>query len=89
MSKDFQKKEYWFPAKKYGYGWGLPITWQGWVVVMAYFVLVIGSLFFLHVHTESGRFQYVLFTIFLSVVLIAICWLKGEPAKWRWGNRDA
>ena len=26
---------YWFPAKTYGWGWGLPITWQGWLVFLA------------------------------------------------------
>ena len=27
--------QYWFPAKTYGWGWGLPITWQGWLVFLA------------------------------------------------------
>ncbi|WP_269146578.1 hypothetical protein [Xanthomonas oryzae] len=26
------KKDYWFPAKTYGWGWGLPTVWQGWLV---------------------------------------------------------
>lgn len=26
---------YWFPAKTYGWGWGMPITWQGWLVFLA------------------------------------------------------
>jgi hypothetical protein len=26
---------YWFPAKRYGWGWGLPVTWQGWAVLAA------------------------------------------------------
>ena len=26
------KKEYWFAAKTYGWGWGLPTVWQGWLV---------------------------------------------------------
>lgn len=26
-------KKIWFPAKRYGWGWGLPVTWQGWVVL--------------------------------------------------------
>jgi hypothetical protein len=31
---------YWFPAKRYGWGWGFPITWQGWLVFAAFFVLL-------------------------------------------------
>ncbi len=25
---------YWFRSKRYGYGYGLPIAWQGWVVLL-------------------------------------------------------
>lgn len=28
-----QQASYWFPAKRYGWGWGLPSSWQGWVVL--------------------------------------------------------
>ena len=31
---------YWFPAKRYGWGWGLPTVWQGRLVFIAFFVLV-------------------------------------------------
>jgi hypothetical protein len=34
MSKN--EKEIWFPAMQYGIGWGLPVTWQGWVVLLIY-----------------------------------------------------
>jgi hypothetical protein len=30
---------FWFPTKAYGWGWGLPVRWQGWVVLGSYFVL--------------------------------------------------
>jgi hypothetical protein len=32
---------YWFPAKRYGWGWGPPTMWQGWVVTALWF----GALF--------------------------------------------
>ena len=31
---------YWFPAKTYGWGWGLPRTWEGWVVLGVYLALL-------------------------------------------------
>ena len=31
---------YWFPAKRYGWGWGVPNTWQGWVVVAVFAALI-------------------------------------------------
>jgi len=30
------KTKYWFPAKKYGVGWALPSTWQGWITLILY-----------------------------------------------------
>src|SRR6185369_863475 len=35
----------WFSAKRYGYGTALPISWQGWVVMAVYFVVVLGAAF--------------------------------------------
>ena len=35
--------KYWFPAKTYGWGWGIPATWQGWTVSLAFFVLLFGG----------------------------------------------
>ena len=29
----------WFAPKRYGYGSGLPISWEGWVVLAGFFVL--------------------------------------------------
>ena len=33
-------RDIWFPAKRYGWGWGFPIAWQGWVVLLVYLVLL-------------------------------------------------
>ena len=27
---------YWFPAKRYGWGWGFPITWEGWLTLAVF-----------------------------------------------------
>jgi hypothetical protein len=35
-----QRGEYWFPAKRYGWGWGPPRVWQGWVVLAIFFALL-------------------------------------------------
>jgi hypothetical protein len=37
--------EYWFPSKTYGWGWGLPLTWQGWIVYVAFGMLLAGAQF--------------------------------------------
>ena len=35
-------KRPWFAAKRFGYGAGLPIAWQGWLVVALYLGVVAG-----------------------------------------------
>jgi hypothetical protein len=76
---------YWFPAKTYGWGWGPPLTWQGWVVLVAWAALLFEGLFLLrhHDHQLVVRLSYVLV---MSVLLGVVCYLKGEPPKWRWGG---
>ena len=31
----------WFAPKRYGYGSGLPISWQGWAVTIAFVAIVV------------------------------------------------
>ena len=75
---------YWFPAKRYRWGWGLPVTWQGWAVLAAFVSLfALGFLIF----PPSSALAYLLtYVALLTASLIAICWLKGEPPRWRWGG---
>lgn len=76
----------WFPAKRHGYGWGLPTRWQGWVVFAGYLAGLIVPNFFL----RSGRsaLGYVAYAIVLSTVLVAICSWKGVKPRWRWGDEE-
>jgi len=77
-------KTYWFPAKRYGWGWGWPATWQGWVVLAVFFVLfAAGVLMFPPKANLAGFLVYV---FALAALLFVICWLKGEPPRWRWGK---
>ncbi len=36
MLHRFVEKGAWFRAKKYGYGAGLPLVWQGWTLIPSY-----------------------------------------------------
>ncbi len=75
---------YWFPAKRYGWGWGLPAKWQGWVVLAVYIALVtIGELV---IPPDQGRGLRLGYVAILTLGLLAVCWAKGEPPRWRWGK---
>ena len=76
------KPMYWFPAKKYGWGWGPPACWQGWVVTAVWFALVVAGAFFIMPHTVA----YLAYSIFMCAILSLICYLKGEKPRWRWGK---
>ncbi len=75
---------YWFPAKRYGWGWGPPTTWQGWLVLIAFVGLLVAGAIMLPPNRHPGSF--LVFVAILSGLLIAVCWLKGEPPRWRWGD---
>jgi hypothetical protein len=80
-------RKYWFPAKRYGWGWGFPSAWQGRVVLLTYLALVLGGIPFIQV--SRGSVVYVAYLLALTVILVAICWLAGEPPGWRTGERDS
>jgi hypothetical protein len=77
------EKEIWFPAKRYGWGWGLPCRWQGWVVLGVWLLMIILSALFL-MPSHPWLFEGAVWT--LVAALIAICWWKGEKPRWRWGK---
>jgi hypothetical protein len=77
---------WWFPAKRYGWGWGPPVTWQGWVVLMAWFAVFFTGLFTLR--SRGLFFPWVLaWSLGMSLALMSVCYLKGERPRWRWGDR--
>ena len=76
---------YWFPAKRYGWGWGTPSTWQGWLV-LAVWAAIVGAAGIAFGAPESGLFAIV--TVLATLALLAVCLVKGEPLSWRWGDHD-
>ncbi len=77
---------YWFPAKRYGWGWGLPITWQGWVAFGIFFALLIAGAFLFP--PARGVFSFLVYTGAVTAVFSGVCYAKGEPPSWRWGDKD-
>ena len=72
---------YWFPAKTHGWGWGLPVTWQGWTVVAVYAAVVAAAVVLLHRKQKKVAFTAVV--VAATAVLVAICYVTGEPPGWR------
>jgi hypothetical protein len=75
---------YWFGAKRYGWGWGLPLTWEGWVVLTVWLCVFVAVAPSLHGHRHA--FDHVIFVVGMVGALFGICYWKGEPLRWRWDD---
>ena len=76
--------ETWFRAKKYGWGWSWPSTWQGWLVSAGYvFLVTVGAATLPREHPAVFTF----YVLFLTAALLAVCWRKGEQPRWRWDGK--
>jgi uncharacterized membrane protein YhaH (DUF805 family) len=77
--------KYWFPTKGHGWGWGPPRTWQGWLVLAAFVVLLaLGAVVLVPMQQPVC---FVAYAAILCAGLIAVCYIKGEPPSWRWGKK--
>lgn len=73
--------KYWFRAKRYGYGW-VPCTWQGWLVVVVYIVLMTLNAFRLeHKFGESNEAipHIIIQALIMTTILIYISYKKACP----------
>lgn len=81
----------WFKARRYGWGW-TPVSIEGWLVLIAFLVLVFVSAGFFVYRVRMGadvRYATILFVLwltFLGGVLITVAWITGERPRWRWGD---
>jgi hypothetical protein len=77
MSDDGQ---YWFPAKRYGWGWGPPTVWQGWAALVGSLVAIgIAAWVLMPIHLVA----FLSVALLMAVLLLLICYAKGEPPGWR------
>jgi hypothetical protein len=81
-----EQRTYWFPAKRYGCGWGFPSSWQGRMAIAVYALLAAAGVIVIAPADRPGTF--VAYLVLLSALLTLVCWLTGEPPRWRWGKRD-
>lgn len=77
---------YWFKRKLYGWGW-TPATWQGWLTITLYIVLVVAFALTIDNHSSAREiaFTFILPVALLTITLLRICYHKGEKPRWQWG----
>jgi hypothetical protein len=75
----------WFAPKRFGYGAGLPISWQGWALTLAFSAVAIGLAILLQRHP----LQLIAALVPLTAVLLVICARTTRGGwRWRWGKED-
>ena len=75
MEKADDEVKYWFPARRVGWGWGLPCALPGWLTVALYAATVFAA---------ATWFPPLVFLATVAVatsLLIAVCKAKGEPTR--------
>lgn len=85
------KRQKWFRAKTYGYGW-YPAAWQGWIVTLTFiFMIVLTMMIFQFLTLKFPEIHnfiwvYLIIVFSLSGTLVYIAYKKGERARWQWGK---
>lgn len=75
----------WFAPKRYGYGAGLPISWQGWLVLAVYLGIALAASRLLG--DRALAIAGIMVPATAVLILIAIKTTRGGW-RWRWGPRD-
>lgn len=75
--------DHWFKPKIYGFG-AVPVTWQGWALVIAYIIALITVTEALG---DTRPFATAIIATLITVALVLISWMKTEGGmRWRWGR---
>jgi hypothetical protein len=75
----------WFKPKRFGFGAGLPIAWQGWAITALY-IAVVSVLVLLF----RNRWNMFVATAIPATLLFALICAKTTRGgwRWRWGSDD-
>ena len=75
----------WFAPKRYGYGSGLPIAWQGWAILTGYIALLALAGFLI----PYSWIAYAAFvTIWTAAFILIVARNTKDGWRWRWGEED-
>lgn len=79
---------YWFKRKLYGWGW-TPVKWQGWAVVLAFIAVMFLNVYRINLQSppQTIPLNFLWQNLILVIILIIICYKKGEKPRWQWGEK--
>ncbi|MGS1016451.1 hypothetical protein [Allosphingosinicella humi] len=75
----------WFAPKRYGYGAGFPVAWQGWLLFAAYGLALLVAILI----AERNQIACLAIIVSATALLLLIAARKTRGGwRWRWGSRD-
>jgi hypothetical protein len=75
----------WFNAKRCGYGSGLPVAWQGWVITLVYMAVVFAAAALL----KDRWLPLLAIVLPVTFVFMLVCARTTKGGwRWRWGDDD-
>lgn len=78
----------WFRTKQYGFGTGLPCSWEGWVLLLTFMGAMIGLSALPEALTRAHPLLLAGLYTGLIVGVVVLAWLKSDkPWGWRWGGK--
>jgi hypothetical protein len=75
----------WFAAKRYGYGAGLPISWQGWAVMLGFMLIALADAL---LFATRPLILIAILIPAIAVLLVITARTTRGGWRWRWGEND-
>lgn len=81
--------EYWFRPKRQGIGIGIPLSWKGWALYIAYLgvIIAIPSVFQYGLGNRGTVLLRTLAIVLVSIPFFWVAWKKTEGG-WHWRKGD-
>ncbi len=74
----------WFNPKRYGYGAGLPCSWEGWAVLAAFAAIMLGGPYLL-IDVDWRLRAAIGIAAVVALFVIIVAKTRGGW-RWRWGQ---
>lgn len=86
-----KSNKYWFRPKKYGWGY-VPISWEGWVLTIAFILIFIGLANVTGIHDKNASLKNAFYFATGLLVFVFIFHKIAKPltkgqVKWNWGGK--